>query len=108
MIFGQSMMVLGVIMDNPGLNRLGIASHIKKKYGKKRDAVRFMFLKDTSDESHLVSIIKNLYCVEEKEGKYYFVEYLPVKNEKDLVQTTIRNVLEGMDARGLLDKYRKK
>ena len=108
MVFAQTMMTLRVIMENPGLTRPEIASKIEEKYGKKRDSVEFMFLEDTSESSFLMSRIKTLYCVEEKEDKYYFVYHLysSVKDENDLTQTLIRNTLEGMESRGELEKYK--
>ncbi len=94
----QLMIVLNAILRNPGLNCEGVAQKITEMYGDKHDAIRFMFLEDISKGSYLYSsLIKCLYCVEEREGHFYYNgKLLPDNNRTDdlFVSVFLKDLLQ--------------
>ena len=63
-------------------------------YGKENNAVQFMFLEETNERSHLRSLINYIYCVEEKDGCFYYNKKLPLTDENDIHQLFVRSFLE--------------
>ncbi len=89
----QSMMLLGVIISNPGFTIEEIAARLVKVYGDDNDRVAFMSLERTDEKSQIVSLIKDIYCVEKKGNQYFFNEALPMKKEEDFLDLYIAQAL---------------
>lgn len=96
MITTQSVAVLNIVMENPGLNYEELEIKIKEIYGEESGFVNFMYLGDTRETSHLRILIKDIYCIEKKDNRYYYNEKLLLTNEKDLTQVFIRGFLEDL------------
>jgi len=107
MHFQQCMIVFNAILDEPGMNIDELADKIGRDNNKESWAIQFMFLEDRSDKGRLVSIIKDLYCVEEKDGRYYFSEELPVKDVTDITQILLNSTVEAMLARNMIKEGRR-
>jgi hypothetical protein len=94
MIISQTIMVLNAIIKSPGLDIVKLARKIEEMYGKESYQVQFMFLEETGNYSHLKSLFSTLYCIEEKNGCYFYNENLPLKDEDDVIQQYIRGYLK--------------
>ncbi len=107
MTFRQTMMLLETIMKNPGLTISELALKMEEEFGADDEAIELLSLNNTSEKSQIMSLVPSLYCVEKKEDRYFFVRYLyqSVRDENDIMQVLIRNTLEGLEERGLLEKY---
>lgn len=92
-------MVLNVIMKNPGLNCIELGTKIEEMYGKKNEAVQFMFLEDTDENSRLKVVINAIYCIEERQNRYYYNETLSPTDEQDLTQIFVKVFLEDLKQR---------
>jgi hypothetical protein len=99
MIIGQTLMVLNTIIKNPGLTILQLAKKIEEIYVKEDYRVQFMFLEEKGNNTHLRSLFGTLYCVEEKNGCYFYNEKLPLTDEKDITQKYIRSYLDHIKKR---------
>jgi len=94
MIIRQTIMVLDTIMENPGLCDKKLGAKIEEIYGKKNEAVQFMFLEEMDKNSHFYSLIKSIYCIEKKDDCYYYNPALPLTDKQDLTQCFIEGFLE--------------
>ncbi len=97
-------MVLDVIMGNPGLDIIELGTKIEEKYGRSTHAVQFMFLEDTGEDSHIKSIIKDLYCVEEKKKHYFYNSRLAIKDESNSNQCFVRGYLKDLESKKIKQK----
>ena len=93
MVIRQIIMVLNTIMENPGLNYGELGTKIEERYGEKNTAVVFMFLEDTDKNSHLRGLLEVIYCVEEKDGRYYYNSTLPIRDRRELEQVYIEGFI---------------
>jgi len=91
----QTIITLQTIIDNPGINLKGLAKKIPEKYF--GSAVRFLFLDDENYyPDYLSSIIKDIYCVENRKGQFYYNSELKLFNEGDTHQLMIKHYLNGL------------
>jgi len=91
-------MTLNVIIKHPGLDIVQLGIKIEEIYGKSI-TVQYMFLDDISEDSHIRSILKTLYCIRQKDERYYYDASLQVYDESDTHQRFIRAYLEDMETK---------
>lgn len=93
MYFSQCLMVFETVRKNPGLTCLGISVKLEEDYGKDEPYVKLMRIEDTSENSFLMSIIKDIYCIERKEDKFYFNKNIEPPKTKDIVKIGLQNYI---------------
>lgn len=86
-------------MENPGLDIIELGTKIEERYGKNSKAIQFMFLEETDEDSHIKSIIKDLYCVEEKKNHYFYNSRLSIKDEFNTNQCFVRGYLKDLESK---------
>jgi hypothetical protein len=99
MLIQQTLMTLNAVIKNPGLDIMQLGTKIEEMYGKKSEAVQYMFLEEIDKNSHFKSIFDEIYCVEEKNGLYYYNPALQMTNENNIVQIFIRGYLEDIESK---------
>ena len=93
MILSQTMMVLYTILKNPGVNCLELAVKIGEKYDKNDQRVNFMFLEETDEKSHLMFLVKSIYCIRIKDSRFYYDETLLPAGNDDMTDRFVHSFL---------------
>lgn len=95
----QTLMVLNTVMKNPGLNYEELERKIEEMYGKKNEAVVYLFLRDKKKNSQLSMLIDVIYCVEEIDSRYYYNSTLLPTDKDDITQLFIEGFLASKELR---------
>jgi hypothetical protein len=94
MTVSQTLMILHVIIENPGISSLQLAKKIEETFGKDNERVQFMFLEETDERSCLMSLVDSIYCVRNDDDRLYYDDTLLPKREDDLMDLFIASFLE--------------
>ncbi len=99
MIWGQTILTLDTILNNPGLTLDGLMKKIPELYGN-GTVVQFLIL--DGDPVQLKSIIRNIYCIEERNGHFFYNDKLPLIYEKDCLSEGIKEYIKELKEKGKL------